>query len=100
MSNRRHLPRPLFPLYIQLDRQKAAQRSITFAEEFNPQSSVDTRSSAEKLAYPLATTVGSVELRFAADIRKPHPFSRNRAPFCDNSRASFSCAPNRVSSNI
>jgi hypothetical protein len=26
MSNRRHLPRPMFPLYIQLDRQRAEQR--------------------------------------------------------------------------
>src|SRR5712691_5346465 len=32
MSNRRHLPRPLFPLYIRLDRQRAVQRSIKFAE--------------------------------------------------------------------
>src|SRR6266481_4647303 len=28
MSNGRHLPRPLFPLYQQLDRQRAVQRSI------------------------------------------------------------------------
>jgi hypothetical protein len=26
MSNRRYLPRPLFPLYIQLDRQRAGRR--------------------------------------------------------------------------
>ncbi len=32
MLNRRHLPRPLFPLYIQLDRQRAVQGSIKFAE--------------------------------------------------------------------
>ena len=32
MSNRRHLPRPWFPLYKQLDRQRAVQRSIKFAE--------------------------------------------------------------------
>ena len=31
-QNRRHLPRPLFPLYKQLGRQRAAQRSIEFAE--------------------------------------------------------------------
>jgi len=28
-------------------------------------------SSAEKPAYPLATAVGSVDLRFAADVRQP-----------------------------
>src|SRR5258707_14800280 len=28
MSNRRHFPRPLFPLYQELDRQRAVQRSI------------------------------------------------------------------------
>ncbi|MDQ1638946.1 MAG: hypothetical protein QOF62_2285 [Pyrinomonadaceae bacterium] len=32
MSNRRHLPRSLFPLYQQLDHQRAVQRSIKFAE--------------------------------------------------------------------
>src|SRR5258705_3993230 len=32
MSNRRHLPRPLFPLYPELDRQREVQRSIKFAE--------------------------------------------------------------------
>jgi hypothetical protein len=32
MSNRRHLPRPLFPLYIRLDRQRAVQRGMKFAE--------------------------------------------------------------------
>ena len=32
MSNRRHLHRPLFPLYQELDRQRAVQRSIKFAE--------------------------------------------------------------------
>ena len=32
ISNRRHLPRPWFPLYKQLDRQRAVQRSIKFAE--------------------------------------------------------------------
>src|SRR5258705_8377156 len=32
MSNRRHLPRPLFPLYQELDRQRAIQRSIKFEE--------------------------------------------------------------------
>ena len=30
MSNRRYLPRPWFPLYKQLDRQREAQRSIKF----------------------------------------------------------------------
>jgi hypothetical protein len=29
MSNGRHLPRPLFPLHKQLDRQRAVQRSIS-----------------------------------------------------------------------
>ena len=32
MSNRRHLPCPLFSLYKQLDRQRAEQRGIKFAE--------------------------------------------------------------------
>ena len=32
MSNRRHLPRPLFSLYKELDRQRAEQRGIEFAE--------------------------------------------------------------------
>src|SRR2546422_9653480 len=32
MSNRRHLPRSLFSLYKELDRQRAVQRSIKFAE--------------------------------------------------------------------
>jgi hypothetical protein len=32
MSNRRHLPRSLFSLHKQLDRQRAVQRSIRFAE--------------------------------------------------------------------
>src|SRR5260370_4418821 len=32
MSNRRHLPRSLFPLHSQLDHQRAVQRSIMFAE--------------------------------------------------------------------
>ena len=32
MSNRRHLPRSLFPLHSQLDHQRAVQRSIKFAE--------------------------------------------------------------------
>src|SRR3984893_5502846 len=32
MSNGRHLHRPLFPLYQELDRQRAVQRSIKFAE--------------------------------------------------------------------
>jgi hypothetical protein len=32
MSNRRHLPRQWFSLYIRLDRQRAVQRSIKFAE--------------------------------------------------------------------
>ena len=32
MSNRRHLPRPWFPLHKQLDSQRAVQRSIKFAE--------------------------------------------------------------------
>src|SRR6266404_4693631 len=32
LSNRRHLPRPLLPLHKQLDRQRAVQRSIKFAE--------------------------------------------------------------------
>src|ERR1700730_13281352 len=35
LSNRRHLPRPLFPLYIQLDRQRAVQRRIKFAGHQN-----------------------------------------------------------------
>src|SRR6267143_1044443 len=33
MSNRRHLPRSLFPLHSQLDHQRAVQRSIKFAED-------------------------------------------------------------------
>jgi hypothetical protein len=32
MSNRRHLPRPLFSLHKQLDRQREVQRPIKFAE--------------------------------------------------------------------
>jgi hypothetical protein len=32
MSDGRHLSRPLFSLYKQLDRQRAVQRSIKFAE--------------------------------------------------------------------
>jgi hypothetical protein len=32
LSNRRHLARPLFPLYTRLDCQRAEQRSIEFAE--------------------------------------------------------------------
>src|SRR5258705_8962703 len=32
LSNRRHLPRPLFPVYQELDRQREVQRSIKFAE--------------------------------------------------------------------
>src|SRR5882672_11002766 len=35
MSNRRHLPRPLFPLYQELDRQRAKQRGMKFAEHQN-----------------------------------------------------------------
>src|SRR6266849_1824767 len=37
MSNRRHLPRSLFPLHSQLDHQRAVQRSIKFAENATPQ---------------------------------------------------------------
>jgi hypothetical protein len=36
MSNRRHLPRPLFSLYKQLDRQRAVQRRIAFALLLRP----------------------------------------------------------------
>src|SRR6266852_7230215 len=35
-SNTRSLPRPLFPLYQELDRQRAVQRSIKFAEDSTP----------------------------------------------------------------
>src|SRR5882762_9854704 len=37
MSNRRHPPRPLFPLYQELDRQRAEQRRIEFAFVASPQ---------------------------------------------------------------
>ena len=37
MSNRRYLPRSLFPLHKQLDRQREVQRSIKFAENATPQ---------------------------------------------------------------